>query len=84
MLELARAISLLATIFSWIVIASVLLSYFLPPYNPVREALDRIVDPFLAPIRRILPSMAGFDFSPVVLLLFIQILSSILVKIVTR
>lgn len=27
----------------WIVIANSLLSFFLPPYHPVREALERVV-----------------------------------------
>lgn len=43
-------INTLSQIFIWIVIASSLLSFILPPYHPVREALDRIVDPFLNPI----------------------------------
>lgn len=44
---LALIIMSIARLFIYVVIASSLLSYFLPPYHPVREALDRIVDPFL-------------------------------------
>ncbi|MBI5294709.1 MAG: YggT family protein [Chloroflexi bacterium] len=77
---LARAIDLVANLFMWIVIANVLLSYFLPPYHSVRQALDQIVEPFLAPIRRLMPNTGMIDFSPMVLILLIQVLSRILIS----
>ena len=43
-------------------------------YNPVMGALHRICTPALAPIRRILPSAGGIDFSPLVFILAIQLL----------
>ena len=36
-------------------------------------ALNAILDPILAPIKRRLPNTGGIDFSPVVLLLLIQV-----------
>ncbi|HMX75047.1 MAG TPA: YggT family protein [Anaerolineales bacterium] len=69
----------LSTLFIWVVIAYSLLSFFVPPYHPVREALERIVSPFLDPIRRILPAAGPMDFSPVVLILAIDVLSRILI-----
>ncbi|MFN8411387.1 MAG: YggT family protein [Anaerolineales bacterium] len=68
-------------IFRWVVIASALLSFFLPPYHPVREALDRIVEPFLNPIRRVVPMAGTLDFSPLVLILLIEFVSRILISI---
>jgi YggT family protein len=61
------------------VIASSLLSFFMPPYHPVREALDRIVDPFLTPIRRIVPMAGTLDFSPLILIIAVQFLSRFLI-----
>jgi len=78
-MNVALVITLLSQLFIWIVIASSILSFFVPPYHPVREALDRIVDPFLAPIRRVLPLAGTLDFSPLVLILAIQFLARILV-----
>lgn len=78
---LVRAIDLVTNLFMWIVIASVLLSYFLPPYNSIRQALDRIVEPFLAPIRRLLPQTGMIDFSPMILIILIQVLSRIIISI---
>ena len=76
-------IRLISQIFIWIVIASSLLSFFLPPYHPVREALDRIVNPFLNPIRRIVPMAGTLDFSPLVLIIAVDLVSRILIAILT-
>lgn len=82
MVQLATAVQVVADVFTWVVIASVLLSYFLDPYHPIRQALDRIVDPFLAPIRRMMPtSMGGLDFSPMILILLVWLLSRVIVSI---
>lgn len=78
---LIQMIRLIASALTWIVIASALLSFFLPPYHPVREALDRIVDPMLNPIRRVVPMAGAFDFSPLILILAIDLLSRILIAI---
>lgn len=66
---------------SLIVLAQVIVSYFLSPYHPVRAFLDRIVEPMLTPIRRYLKPIGGLDFSPVVLLILIQIVSSLILSI---
>ena len=72
-------IRVVSQLFIWIVIASALLSFFVPPYHPVREALDRIVNPFLEPIRRVVPLAGMMDFSPLVLILAVDLLSRILI-----
>ncbi|MBI5943011.1 MAG: YggT family protein [Chloroflexi bacterium] len=82
-LVLVTLIRVVAQLFIWIVIASSLLSFFLPPYHPVREALDRIVDPFLAPIRRVVPLAGTLDFSPLILIIAVDFLSRVLIAIFT-
>jgi uncharacterized protein YggT (Ycf19 family) len=47
----------------------------------VREALDRIVDPFLNPIRRLVPMAGMFDFSPLILIIAVQLIARILITI---
>ena len=37
------------------------------------QALDRITGPFYRPIRKMLPDFGGIDFSPLVLIILIQI-----------
>jgi YggT family protein len=72
-------INVLSQIFVWIVIASAILSFILPPYHPVREALDRIVEPFLNPIRRVVPLAGMLDFSPLILILLVQLVARLLI-----
>ena len=81
MLFLISLINFIIRAFSLLVIVKVVLSYFMSPYHPVREFIDRIVEPFLAPIRRILPPTGMLDFSPVVLLILLWLLGGILTTI---
>lgn len=64
-----------------LIIADALLSFILPPYHPVREALGRILQPLYAPIRKILPTMGMMDFSPIVLILLIQVVERIIISV---
>jgi len=75
-----QAIALIFDLLSWIVIIDILLGYFMDLYHPLRQALDRIVEPMLAPIRRILPPTGMLDFSPLVLLILLQILSAVIIN----
>ena len=43
------------------------------PLRPVYEFCDRISAPLVDPIRRIMPVIAGLDFSPVVALMILQL-----------
>jgi YggT family protein len=76
---LATIINFLANLIVLLVIVNSILSYFLSPYHPVRNALDRVVNPLLAPIRRIMPKVGMFDLSPLLLIIIIEILSSVLI-----
>ena len=60
-------LSLFLEIYTWILIARVLMSWFNPnPYNPLVQFVLRLTEPLLVPIRRVLPSMGGLDQSPLV------------------
>jgi YggT family protein len=48
------------------------------PYHPVRRTLSQIVEPLLAPIRRVIPPVGGLDFSPLVLIIILQVLGALL------
>jgi YggT family protein len=78
---LALFVRIVAQLFIWIVIANALLSFILPPYHPAREVLDRIVDPFLNPIRNLMPRAGMMDFSPLILILAVELVSRFLISI---
>lgn len=57
----------------------VILGYFLPVYHPIRRFLGRIFDSLLRPIQRILPSLGGFDFSPIALMLILWLINYLII-----
>ena len=59
---------------SWLVILHVILSYFVDPTNPIRSAIDQMVEPMLTPIRAVVPPVGMFDLSSLVLLIVIQVI----------
>jgi len=83
MMLLAQIIHRLIQFFVLVVLIQAILSYFVDPYNPVRRWIDRLVNPFLVPIRRVLPTVGIFDFSPLVLIILLQILDAIIIWIFT-
>lgn len=78
MIELLGFFSYLITLYVYVLIASVVMSWLISfgvinPYNPfvrsLLQALNIVTEPLLGPIRRVLPSTGGLDFSPIVLVL---------------
>jgi len=78
-LLIIQIINMLVQVFSLLVIAHVILSYFMSPYHPVRQAVDSVVEPLLSPIRRIMPQTGMLDFSPMILIILLQVVARLLV-----
>ena len=78
MLLLANIIHRLSQLLVLLVIVQVILSYFVDPYHTVRRYIDRVVEPMLEPIRRIVPPVGTIDFSPLILIILVQILDAII------
>jgi YggT family protein len=74
-------------ILMWIIIIQVILSWLFA-FNVLNtssqglrtfvEALNRITEPLYRPIRKLLPDFGGIDFSPLIVLILIQILMMLL------
>ena len=47
-------------------------------YNPLSQFIVKVTNPFLKPLRRIIPGWGGIDFASVVLLLIVQTLALLL------
>lgn len=70
----------LITIYYYLILARVLMSWFVQdPNNRIYHFLYSITEPVLGPIRRILPSM-GLDFSPIVAFILLQLVSRMLLS----
>src|SRR5919108_3210907 len=82
---LGEFISIFAFVLTWAIIIRALLSWFsVGGAQPVFRLLVEITEPVLAPIRRVLPTAGMLDFSPLVALLLIQVISNILVSQIAR
>ncbi len=87
MVSLLLVIDMVLQIYTWVIIASAILSW-LVAFNVVNtrnqfiytvgDVLYRLTEPALRPIRRIMPNLGGIDLSPVILLLLIFFIRSLL------
>lgn len=86
MIELLHFIGYLIYLYTWVVVADVVLSFLtqmniVNPYQPtvrsIAQALHAVTEPLLKPIRNLLPKTAGIDFSPFVLLLACYFVQSV-------
>jgi YggT family protein len=78
---------LLLRVLGWVIIAQVILS-LLVAFNVLNtgsqglrtflEGLDRFTAPLYRPIRKLMPDFGGIDFSPMVVLILIQIIRMLL------
>ncbi|MBL8908212.1 MAG: YggT family protein [Rhizobiales bacterium] len=87
MVSLLQLIDLILSIYMWITIAVVILSW-LVAFNIINRHNDivrqistvlyRMTEPVLGPIRRVIPNMGGLDLSPLVVLIAIWFIRSLL------
>jgi len=82
---LTAVLLLILNIYWWVVLASVIASWLvgfgvINAYNPlarsVLQALDALTEPVFRQIRKVVPSVGGLDFSPLIVLLIIFFLQN--------
>ena len=67
-------IGLLVKIYFFALLAMIILSWIAPgTSNPAAYLLYQITEPVMAPFRRVLPSMGGLDFSPILVFILINV-----------
>ena len=77
---LISIIRLIANVLIFGVLIAVLMTYFVRPTHPARRISDVILDKMLGPIRRIVPSLSGIDFSPLIFVVIVSILERVLIN----
>jgi YggT family protein len=75
-----QIISLLLQLFELALLARIILSWFpnVDRSNPIIQLLFDITEPVVRPIRDMLPPGGMFDFSPLIVFLIIQVLTTVL------
>jgi YggT family protein len=93
LIALVDIANLLLSILTWIIIIQVILSWLLAfnvlntssgGVRAVAVAIDRITAPLYRPIRRLMPDFGGIDFSPLVILILIQVIKKLLAGVVAQ
>ena len=65
------------------ILARVLISWLrLNPYHPIPLFINRVTEPFLKPLRDIIPPIGPLDITPIVALIILQILERVLLSLV--
>ena len=83
LLAIFQIIDMILQLAVWVIIVQVILSWLIA-FNvinmqsnfvrTVATAIDRITAPLYRPVRRLMPDFGGIDFSPLVVLLALQVL----------
>ncbi len=91
MYALLNLFNTVISIYIWLLIASVVLSWLIA-FNvintgnrfvyQVRDFLYRITEPALRPIRNLLPNLGGIDISPVILILALYFIRDLVFELV--
>lgn len=83
LMAVVSVLSTLLNLYFWIVIIAAVITWVRPdPYNPIVRALRMVTEPAFYYVRKWMPFTyrAGLDFSPVVVLLAIQLVDRIVVR----
>jgi YggT family protein len=93
LIALVNIADMLLTILTWIIIIQVVLSWLFAfnvlntssgGVRAIAIAIDRLTAPLYRPIRRMLPDFGGIDFSPLVILILIQVIRKLLAGVVLQ
>lgn len=78
-------LALVASVYFWALLIMVIASWVAPySHNPALSLLRQLIEPSLAPIRRLLPNLGGLDLSPMVALLLLHIFNQYLLPALAR
>lgn len=66
----------------WLIIARVLMSWFVSPYsrNPVARFIRAVTDPILRPLADVIPPLGGLDISPLIAFFVIHLTQTMLMR----
>ena len=75
-LTIAELLGLLVNVFIVSILIQVIISWVNPGMsNPIMGLLHSLNEPLLAPARRLIPPISGFDLSPIAVFIFLQLVS---------
>ncbi|WP_455209397.1 YggT family protein [Kaarinaea lacus] len=80
-LSIAELLRLLVNVYFFTILIQVVISWVNPgTYNPAISLLYTINEPLLRRARQIIPPISGFDLSPIVVIILLQLVSILLIQ----
>ena len=78
-LEIVRLVSAIIQLFVFLIVARAIGSFFIRDWSTgIARFLWDVTEPVLAPVRSVLPPFSGIDFSPLVVIILLQVLNGFL------
>ena len=70
------------SIYRWMIIARVLITWIpnVDYYHPLVRFIHNWTEPILAPFRRVLPPMGGFDLSPILVFVVLEFIRGAILR----
>lgn len=83
---IADVLDVVLNIYMWVIIIRALISWVNPdPHNPIVQILNRLTEPTLRPLRKLVPTWRiGIDLSPLIAILIIIFLRTALIRTLYR
>jgi len=78
MIFIITFIDITITVLTILLFVYSIMSFFMSPFHPIMRTIRTIIEPMLKPIRKVVPPMGGLDFSPMILLILLQVLGRLL------
>ena len=85
-IAIANTVDLIFRAYTILISARVIVSWsridpYHPTWGPILRFIFQATEPLIQPIRRLLPSMGGLDFTPLILLIGLDLIRSLIVGI---
>lgn len=77
-LVIGQLLQIIIQLFTYLIIFQAILS-LLQPYSSINNTLNLLTAPIMRPLRRIIPTIAGIDITPIPALLLLQLVNIVLV-----
>jgi YggT family protein len=79
---ISRVVYYIVEIYTWLIFIRIILSWIrVSPYQPVVKFIYETTEPVLGFFRRLIPPVGMIDFSPLVALIAMQVLATLLVRV---
>ena len=78
MVVLLNFIRILCEVLTFAIFIRAIMSWFVTSPNTLTNILDKITEPILAPLRRIIPRAGMFDLTPLIAIVLLQLIANLL------